>query len=323
MNYDRTARVSFQNKGKQVSFDLDDSMDLKFEVQYSLAQMFGGATVSICGMSSDFVSEMIKVFEQGIAYQKQEFVDIVVEAGYKNGTSPKLGKIYQGKVFANKISMGPDYWLTMQCFAQGVNCATKAWSITSPMKFKDACKNYCAEMLGEDKGFLYLVEDKELESLEIKNFTVGNDPRRQYGSIFRQIQAWSKGKVTCIWEDRLGDKGSVVVIDTAHYTQGVATMLDKLSQQSKVRQYSFIGTEGKEIAYGLPKLFIPGIELDVQLDHTIVRGVKFNVESNIFKSLGGLEYYVVGYTHKGHLRGDEWITHIKGQLTNINAYKSW
>lgn len=318
MNFGRIAKLTFTSEGKPVEFTFDDSMDLKFDVAYSLNQIYGGATISVCGMTRDFVINHLKVFEMGMAFQRKEQLGVKLEVGYKSGMP--LAKIYQGTIFGNTISQGPDYWLNMQCQGQGIECKVKSWGFQEPLLFETACTNICQEMLGLPCRIA--VQDEELKALKIPQFSTGKDPWRQHITVTRQIEAWSKGKVVAFYEDRLGKDGTICVVETKHYSKSVGDLMKIITEQSQPKSFSCLGTEGKGVVYGIPKLFIPGIELDVQLDNSICRGTKFTVESNIIP-VTGLEYYVMMYQHKGHLRGNEWTTHIRGQLTNIEAYKTF
>jgi len=316
--YGRKAIIEWSDD-EPTNFTDESCQDLKFDIKYSLNSVYGKANISICGMRKDKIQNKLESFARGITQtRKKEKVSLVLNAGYTGGEGAVCGKVFAGSVFANTITGGPDYWLNMECLAQDVQVhAEKNYVIQSPTLIKDACEKLCLNVL--NIPCIFAVENQEILEKKIHEFNSITLQSQRYADVARQIIEWGDGQLRT-WVDQNLNKASMIVTDN-YISPSSAQLVAKAVQCPETRKYSCKGQPGMGIVFGIPKMIQTGIEIDVQLDSTVKRGMMFTVDSAILPpKFCSTPYMVVKYEHRGHLRGNQWITHIRGMLLDKKAF---
>lgn len=317
--YGRTASIEWSDDVKPTEFSSENSMDLKFNVQYSLNSCYGSARIGICGLSKDTIKDKLESFSKGITMsRKKSKVSLTLKGGYTGGDGACVGKLFSGTVFSNTITSGPDYWLNMECLAQDAQVhAQKNYVINSPTLIQTACTQLCMNVL--NIPCVFAVENEEIKKAKIHEFNSIALHSLRYADVARQIMEWGNGKLRC-WVDPNLTKASMIVIDN-YISPTTADLVSKAVGCPETKKYSCLGVQGKRIVYGIPKMINNGIEIDTQLDFGVKRGMKFTVESDVLpEKFCSTPYFVVKYEHIGHLRGNEWRTHIRGMLLDKKAF---
>lgn len=306
------------NKGIEVNTTIQDWLDVQFHVKYSVNQIYGSANIAICGLGKKNVFSMMKNFTDGVTFQQKDKTILTLSAGYKGGANACVGQIYKGTAWDATVYGSPDLWIRMNCLTQYAQAnVTNVVVINQPILLKDACTKICMGLMGCD--CLWAVTDPEAMKLKvakwssdsIKNSTLPTE-------IAKEIERIGGGRLKC-WVDNSLAMTPVVVADRKSSMKGWEAVKGVCQLSNMKFSCTGKGTFDS-LVLGIPQLTVNGIKLNIQMNPNIKRGTMFTVDSNIIPNCKGLTYAVLAYEHKGHLRGNEWITHIEGISLDLDAY---
>lgn len=315
--YNRACTVKL-NKGQEVNTTIKDWLDVKFNVEYNFNDNYAKASVGICGLGKKNVFAMMKNFIDGVTMQRGDATEVTLEAGYTGGPKATVSQIFKGSAWDAVLSGTPDMWLTMNCSTQfGQVNESDVVVINSPMQLKDACSKVCKGLLGVD--CLWAVTDEDALKIKIpkwtsdslKNSTMPHD-------VAREIESWGRGMISCwVCEDLAL---SPVLVTNRKSTKPGWEQVKSVCKLSDMK-FSCTG-EGDydSLVYGIPQLTVVGVNLDIQLNPNIRRGTIFQVDSKVIPNVKGVDYAVLSYKHTGHLRGNDWKTHIEAISLERDVY---
>lgn len=302
--------------GADIPLNFDSMLDLKFHVKYTVNQVYGGADISICGLNRTNAMQHIQVLAKGLEMAKADKKVVTLKAGYQYGEGAKCLEIYKGTSYNAVVSGTPDVWLNMHCMTQYVEVNMfKQFQIKKKMKLETACKEICRVAL--EKPCMWAVKNPEAMKMEIDAFNSVSMLDTKVETVRRKLEELGGGLIRCYVEDKL-NFSPMIIMDRDPDQASIQSVMGMVGVEQK--QFSCLGEPGMGVVYGIPQPTYNGIELDVQLDPTIRRWQLFTVNSKMVPVVNGRQYVITAYEHKGHLRGQEWKTHIKGIVLDGKAY---
>lgn len=313
--FSRVANLKIAD-GDDIPLNFDSMLDLKFHVKYTVNQVYGGADISICGLNRTNAIQHIQVLAKGLEMSKPDKKIVTLSAGYQYGDGAKCLEIYKGTSYNAMLSGSPDVWLNMHLMTQYTEVnISKAFQIKKKMKLETACKEICRVAL--EKPCMWAVTDPETQKMEIDQFNSISLQDTKVSTVCKELEKLGGGRIRCYCEDKL-NFSPLIVTDKHITSQSADSVMGMVGIQNK--QFSCLGEPGMGIVYGIPQPTYNGIELDIQLDPTIRRWQTFTVNSKMVPIVTGKKYVITAYEHIGHLRGNDWKTHIKGLLLDGKAY---
>lgn len=286
--------IKLNGDGKQL-----DGIDIKFSVERTYSAQNPSATISIANLTLPDIQFLTTwtPWTQGQWGLKQ----MRIFAGYGDDVSStnRSSLIFAGDLRYAMPTIPPDIWL--ECHGvENYSDITKTLSKTLDIKtnVKGVCENV-AKWLGYSLVWDDLIPESVNKVIDRFNYT------GSAAGLMRHIEQ-ALGVVATVENNNLyirPNKG-VAITSVGYGTQ------DEIVFDSPKTDYDILCSEATGMI-GMPCISPIGANITMLLNPRIKSGQILRLESRILpKSANGL-YFVRKVTHEGHLRGQNFYTHIE------------
>lgn len=251
-----------------------DALDFKFEGTYA-GDMCAGFKVGILGLSMDTINKLT-VWRRAESTETKR--GIRVYAGYsKDGISNPL---FDGYIIQAIPTSPPEMWLNFECLTM----IDKNRPIMDDLIAKNAPLINILTQIGEEWNLPVRWDAEKVNPDHAGNF------------IFT-------GKTPQMMADEFSNKFNVLLF----CDHNVLVCQDKQCWTNPPKRADKLSTETGLL--GIAELTQKGATLIRRLDGKVSTFSCINLESKLIPKANGI-YRVIKITHKGHFRGDEWITSL-------------
>ena len=286
---DRVGYVVIKREdGKLYKLGTDElPLDFKFTIERKAGAIACFADVSVCGMKREDVLLFTAFAAKWREMNKHK--SLLIYAGYEDEGGAQL--LFDGEMYNALPTMPPEVWVNMKartCYDLQLTKCEK--SILTPTKIEDVCRT-AANWMG--KKLLWMVKKAETNAIVIPQFRC----KGTLSELAKQMQDLAPEKIIVSVNEKTGCV-EIVDIDDIHYSASMMT----ITKESGL--------------IGMPTPNPWGVEFDMRLCPSIKRFMPIHLESEMIPLLNG-DYAVSTYKHSGHLRGNEWKTHIMARRIDI------
>lgn len=257
----------------------DDGLDFKFTVEKKACSIYVNFTVSILGLSLDTVN-FLASWDKAQAFRNKRRIEVY--AGYESNGRPNL--LVRGYIITAMPSNPPEMWLTMECMNM---YQEKDSLLTDDEKYSIARADTVKKVADAIAGMNDLIvrwESKRDPELPLRM------PMPE-GDRLSAIEEYAK----------LTDLSVIIEGDSM-------VVYDREGWMDQVRNATELSMDTGMLSIG--KVDMAGAKLIVRFNDTYRLMSWVDLKSKMMKCANGY-YFVIGVTHKGHLRGNEWITELE------------
>lgn len=272
------SRYSSEDLWKTYDFSSSyDCMNMKFTVEYPAeVKVANHATISVCGMTKDVVSQLT-MFSSRVRNQTK-YVHVKLYVGYKDDND--LTMIFAGEVINAKPTKPPDVWLEMECVGDFELKHEYICKYTSESNSLKQIYEFGAQWMGVSLDWKVKKEVPTIPHFSYEGSAA--DFPRLMNKAYPSVEAYlsiDSSKLICFDSDNPDRGGGAWIIskDTC--------MID------------------------VPEPDPTGVKVSVFLSVRAEKYMKILLKSEVFPQANGT-YVIYNITHRGEIRGGEWKTEL-------------
>lgn len=256
-----------------------DCMNMKFKVEHpSSVKDANKATISVCGMTRDVVSQLT-MFSSRVLNQNK-YVHVKLFVGYKDDND--LTQIFAGQVIAAKPTQPPDVWLEMECVGDFERKHEYICKYTSKSNKLKQIYEFGSQWMGLSLDWKV---QKEGNQITVPNFS--------YEGAVSDFPRLMNKRYPCVEAFTSLDGKKLVCFDSDSPDCGKGAWI--ISKDTCM--------------IGVPEPDATGVKLSVFLSVRAEHGLKILLKSDVFPQANGT-YVIYDVTHRGEIRGSEWVTDL-------------